>query len=235
MDGDLDLVAGVSDEAPAALRNNGDGTWRVLRPFAGVVGLRAFAWADLDGDGDADAALLDAAGKVHVFENRQAGQFRELPAPDGLGDVMALTLGDVNADGVLDLVTLGGDGAVRRTSARRAADRLRLDAANRRGSGGQAVSGPSPWEQTQVAAWSDRPQGVSPGTFRVFLADLDNNGALDIVASGGGSVRVWLADAKRTFGRCAAVPDADVTGVVDLERRWPARSDRPRRRNVRSG
>ncbi len=52
MDGDLDIIVGVNGGPPVALRNNGDGTWRRLQPFGGVTGLRAFAWGDLDRDGD---------------------------------------------------------------------------------------------------------------------------------------------------------------------------------------
>ena len=74
MDGDLDLIVGVRGAAPVVLRNNGDGTWRQLQPFAGVVGLRAFAWGDVDGDGDPDAVLLGERGDLHVFENRQGGR-----------------------------------------------------------------------------------------------------------------------------------------------------------------
>lgn len=210
MDGDLDIVVGVRDGPPVVLRNNGDG-WRKLNPFDTVDGLRDFVWGDLDGDGDADAALLDAAGSIHVFENLQAGQFRELPPAAGLGTVIALTLGDVNADGLLDIVTLDFAGAVRRMSVR---------GANGPGSGGSVgpvLLGPVPWEQTQLISWADRPRTGSPGTYRIFLADLDNNGALDIVASGGGLVRVWLADAKGAFQPLAGVPDADVTGVIDLD------------------
>ena len=85
MDGDVDLVVGVNGAAPLALRNNGDGTWRQLHPFAGVVDLRGFVWGDFDGDGDPDAALLDAQGVLHVFENRQAGEFREMPKPADAG------------------------------------------------------------------------------------------------------------------------------------------------------
>ena len=62
MDGDVDLVVGVKGAAPLVLRNNGDGTWRQLHPFGGVVDLRGFVWGDFDGDGDPDAALLDAQG-----------------------------------------------------------------------------------------------------------------------------------------------------------------------------
>ena len=44
------------------LRNNGDGTFAVQEPFGQTARVRGFVWADLDGDGVPDAALLDAAG-----------------------------------------------------------------------------------------------------------------------------------------------------------------------------
>ena len=78
-DGDLDIVLGTKDGLPLVLRNNGDGTFVDMRPFAGVSGLMGFAWADLDADGDPDAALIDGAGKLHVFSNERQGQFRERP------------------------------------------------------------------------------------------------------------------------------------------------------------
>ena len=102
MDGDLDIIVGVSDGPPLVLRNNGDGTWHRLQPFAGVVGLRAFAWGNLDGDGDPDAALLDAQGNLHLFRNRQGGRFEPMEGPAGLGHLVAFALGDVNGDGVLE-------------------------------------------------------------------------------------------------------------------------------------
>ena len=87
MDGDLDIVVGVRAAPPVVLRNNGDGTWRTVQPFAGVEGLRSFGWGDLDGDGDPDAALVatgkDAGpGALHVFANLQAGQFQRINGPD---------------------------------------------------------------------------------------------------------------------------------------------------------
>ena len=36
-------------------------------------------------DGAPDAALLDAAGKLHVFANDRSGQFSVWPVPDNLG------------------------------------------------------------------------------------------------------------------------------------------------------
>ena len=45
-DGDLDIVLGSPDGVPVVLRNNGDGTFLDIRPFAGVSGVRQLAWAD---------------------------------------------------------------------------------------------------------------------------------------------------------------------------------------------
>jgi hypothetical protein len=42
-DGDLDIVLGASNGVPTVLRNNGDGTFLPIQPFAGVSGLRGFA------------------------------------------------------------------------------------------------------------------------------------------------------------------------------------------------
>ena len=71
------------------LRNNGDGTWRrssSRSPARSAV--RAFAWADLDRDADPDAVFLDAAGALHVFVNRQAGEFARVADLAGPADVV---------------------------------------------------------------------------------------------------------------------------------------------------
>jgi Tfp pilus assembly protein PilF len=78
-DGDLDIVLGSKDSIPTVLRNNGDGTFLAIHPFAGITGAVGFAWADLDGDGNPDAAIIDGAGRLHVFMNERQGQFRERP------------------------------------------------------------------------------------------------------------------------------------------------------------
>ena len=67
------------------LRNNGDGTFVSCRPFEGATDLRDFAWADFDGDGDPDAALLDARGGSGSISNERAGRFQSRPNPEGLG------------------------------------------------------------------------------------------------------------------------------------------------------
>jgi Tfp pilus assembly protein PilF len=198
MDGDLDLIVGVRGAEPLVLRNNGDGTWRQLRPFSGVAGMRAFVWADLDGDGDPDAALVGEAGDVHVYENRQGGEFREMQGLSGLSGVIALGLGDSNADGAFDLVALDQSGVIRRLT-----------------------YGQAGWEQHTLATSADRIDPKDAGTYGVFLADLDNNGAIDLIVSGGGRSHVWLGDDTNTLhpfaAADAALQDVNVFGVVDLD------------------
>ncbi len=102
--------------APTVLRNNGDDTFLEIHPFNGVSGLQGFAWADLDADGDPDAALIDGAGKLHVFSNERQGQFRERSLPANLPPVRAINVADINSDGVLDLLAVQADGIIIRLS-----------------------------------------------------------------------------------------------------------------------
>ncbi len=194
MDGDVDLVAGVRGAAPIVLRNNGDGTWAQLKPFAGVTGLRAFAWGDVDGDGDPDAVLVGDKGDLHVFENRQAGEFREMPAPPSSGAVIAVAVGDVNADGALDLVSLDTNGVVRRTSRR-----------------------DGTWQSEPIAQWPSEIDAGQVGAYRLFLEDFDNNGALDVAVSGGGRTRIWTRSSPVAVeSDVFAVLDLNNDGVLDL-------------------
>src|SRR5262249_5133739 len=193
MDGDLDLVVGVNGDEPVGLRHNGGGKWRTMYLFTGVTGLRGFVWGDLDGDGDPDAALLDADGNLHLFENHQSGEFGPMSGPGGLGQLVAITLGDVDSDGVLDLVTLDRNGVIRRSS--------------------RLATG---WTGQQLADWPERPPDLAAGDARLLLADLDNNGALDIVASGGGRSRILLGTGGNEFRPLNAVADAEIFSVADL-------------------
>ena len=193
MDGDLDVVLGMTAGPPVALRNNGNGTWMMTPAFAGVAGVRAFAWADLDRDGDPDAAMLDGAGDLHLFANRQAGDFQRLPSPADREDLVALAVGDVNADGTLDLVTLDASGAIRRAS--------------------QTAAG---WNEEDLTTWPLPAGARTAGGYRLFLADLDNNGGVDLVASGAGGAAAWLSDEQGQWQALASAPAADIFGALDL-------------------
>ena len=73
-DGDLDVVMGSKEGAPLVLRNNGDGTFTAIHPFANVVGVQGFAWADFNGDGNPDAAIIDGAGALARLYERSRGK-----------------------------------------------------------------------------------------------------------------------------------------------------------------
>jgi tetratricopeptide (TPR) repeat protein len=183
-DGDLDIVLGAKDGVPTVLRNNGDGTFLPIHPFAGISGLSGFAWADLDGDGNPDAAIIDGAGRLHVFMNLRQGQFRERPLPPGLPSVKAVAVADANNDGILDLVAVQADGAIIRISDK---------------DEGQS------WETAEIAKVPNA-SGYLAGEVRLHDADLDNNGALDLFLSpitstpgGAAEALAWLGDANGSF------------------------------------
>ena len=170
-DGDLDIVLGSQQGDPTVLRNNGDGTFLDIHPFTGTSGLAGFAWADLDQDGDPDASLLDSAGVLAVFSNERQGQFSKRSLPSNFPTVNAINVGDINWDGGFDLVILQTDGTLTRLSDKD------------HGAG---------WEQAEVGRVGTYPK--VPGSLRI--ADVDNNGGLDVVLLASqpvGSV-VWLSE-----------------------------------------
>src|SRR6202050_5366332 len=182
-DGDLDIVLGSNEGLPIVLRNNGDDTFLPIHPFAGISGVRGFAWADFDGDGNPDAAIIDGAGRLHVFMNERQGQFKERPLPAGLPVVKAMAIADANNDGVLDLLAVQADGAI-----------VRISDKNYRES----------WDTAEIARVPDADRNLV-GDVRLHVADLDNNGALDLFlaptkpVSGAAGALIWLGDDKGSF------------------------------------
>ncbi len=166
MDGDLDLVLGAGQGRASVLRNNGDGTFTEVPVFEGATDLRDFAWADLDADGDPDAALLDARGGLLIYSNERAGRFTTRPVPEELGTLAALAVTDLNGDGIMDLLAMRPDGTV-------------LGILDRED--GHA------WEVGEVV---DSPGSVGNAP-RLLVADMDNNGAADLI--GWGSSGGWMA------------------------------------------
>jgi Flp pilus assembly protein TadD len=195
MDGDLDLVLGPPAGSPLGLRNNGDGTFTKIDLFAGLTGLRSFVWGDLDADGDPDAAFIDQRGTLSVQINQRGGAFQAIGLPQGLTHVLAVEVADVNRDGVLELVLLQADGKVQRLSA--------------------PVSG-NTWELTEIARWSDLPGDAEVAMAHLMVADLDNNGGLDLVASVPGVGRVWLQDTQGDFQSLSTRLSGPLFAVVDL-------------------
>lgn len=199
-DGDLDVVMGAATGLPTVLRNNGDGTFAVVHPFAGVSGLRGFVWADLDGDGNPDASLIDGSGHLHVFINLRAGQFKERPLPAGLPETKAVATADVNNDGILDLLAVQADGKIVALSDK---DEGRN------------------WEVISLVTVPDSATFLKDDV-RLRVADLDNNGALDLMLArvSGSSTQngalIWLGDGKGKFNAIQAQLPPNIFDAADL-------------------
>ena len=184
-DGDLDIVLGSSSYK--VLRNNGDGSFVQINPFPGASAIKDFAWGDLDADGDPDVALIDGADTLHVFSNERQGSFTERAVPV-ISGVQAVQVGDINNDGVLDLVIANKFGMVSALSDKD------------HGAG---------WEASTLAVPKDNP-AFSDG-FILRMADLDNNGGLDLLC--GSDIRLSDEQGKLQGLKDLAQPILDVADV----------------------
>ncbi|MGP0065122.1 MAG: FG-GAP-like repeat-containing protein, partial [Isosphaeraceae bacterium] len=191
MDGDLDLVLGAVKGRVSVLRNNGDGTFTEVPAIEEATDLRDFAWTDLDGDGDPDASLLDARGGLRIDTNERAGRFRPRIGPEGLGTLAALSVADLNRDGVMDLLAMREDGTVLRISDR---------------DDGHA------WDVFEVV----RSPGAVGNAPRLLVADLDNNGAADLIGWGSSGGWIAIADQEGGFRTLTAPVGLSVFAVADL-------------------
>jgi Tfp pilus assembly protein PilF len=154
LDGDLDVFLGASGGPPVVMRNNADGSFAIVRPFPSVTSSRDFAAADLDGDGDPDAALVDAAGRLSVWTNERLGHYRPRSVPGVVAQgVSAITAADINRDGQMDLLVLRNDAVVVQLSDR---------------------NDGREWQTSEVV------KGQA-GARSLITADFDNNGALDVL------------------------------------------------------
>jgi Flp pilus assembly protein TadD len=179
-DGDLDVVVGTATGLPSVLRNNGDGTFLPIHPFTAISGIQQFVWADFNGDGNPDAALIDGLGRLHVFLNERSANFRELAMPAGLPAVRAIATGDLDHSAPMALLAVGADGLIRSLSLPEEGDQ---------------------WKVAQIAAVPDAASRLG-GQVRLLVADLDNNGAFDLLLVSPLkpiSPAIWLQGATGSF------------------------------------
>ncbi len=184
-DGDLDIVLGSTQSTTIVLRNNGDGTFTTTQPFGSVSGITDFAWADLDADGDPDAALIDSSNRLHVFSNERQGQFTNRSVPIS-SPIRAISVLDLNNDGVLDLAVVQNDGTIMRLSDK-----------------------DHGWESAEVVNTNEQ---LGASVLRV--ADLDNNGGLDLLLMP--AARIWLNDGNGKFTELNLSFPSSVLDVADL-------------------
>ncbi len=214
LDGDLDVLFGNSgvqfDPAPPneLYLNDGTGTFDDAEPSGlpeDVDGGRDVALADVDSDGDLDLVVANAYGpqgqQNRLYLNDGIGAYGDATAahlPARQDYSAAIALGDVDADGDLDLVF------------------------------GNFYSPPYVGEQNRLylnngsGIFTDVTAAQLPfdndGTEDLALGDVDGDGDLDLaLANSNGQDRLYLNDGSGTFVDVTAAhmpQDADFTNAV---------------------
>jgi hypothetical protein len=101
-EGDLDIVIAPMSGVTVVARNNGDGTFALVRPFADEGGVRAFTWTDVDEDLVPDAIVLSTDGTRRYHLNLRGGLFRTVAETQEMREAAAVGeawgRGRLNAD-----------------------------------------------------------------------------------------------------------------------------------------
>ncbi|RSK25244.1 LamG-like jellyroll fold domain-containing protein [Hymenobacter metallilatus] len=168
-DGDLDLLAPCYNSNSVAVRlNDGSGSFSgSYNPGVGTNPGR-ISLGDLDGDGDLDMAVSNlGSGTVSIRLNSGTGLFAANQEITVSPSPQGITLGDLDSDGDLDLATANFNSSPNGTAS------IRFN------NGSGTFSG-----TTNLALGGDR---YSP-----VLADIDNDGDLDLFVGNNGSTAVEL-------------------------------------------
>ncbi|TVQ04907.1 MAG: hypothetical protein EA359_04930 [Balneolaceae bacterium] len=192
MDGDLDILLARQNGSPLVLRNNGDGSFTEDEPFRGVSDVRNFLWADLTGDGAPEAIMLSVNGTVVTFNNMRGGRFSE--GVTLAENAAAIAVADLNADGQFNIISVDVDGMFVK-------HRYNLRYAE--------------WQSDIIIEQSNT--SIDTGSARLFIADLDNNGALDLILSNAEQTTIWLGDEGRNPVLLDKVLPGGIVNVFDVD------------------
>ena len=192
MDGDLDILLAPREGTPVILRNNGDETFTEVNPFPALENVRQFVWADLVGDGAPEATILMENGDVIAFRNLRGGNF-----DDGYtlaNNAAAISVGDIDADGQFNIISVSNSGDFQSHSFS-----LRY----------------SEWiSEDLISDWNAE---LETGNTNLFIADIDNNGALDLILSTPNLTSIWLGDENRNLVHFSRELPGGVVNIFDVD------------------
>lgn len=223
-DGDLDLALGREAGAPVVLQNNSDGTFSPLEKFSEAMNVRDFLSFDIDEDGDADVVTVDKDENLRYFSNERGGLFKKHDElHKSVYKLMDVDIGDLNNDGRLDLVHVKSNGFATHDLGALAIDvnstgsfDLRLAPSLRSGPADfcSAVSPVGSIGNANTGTAEVHSERISKNcTIRV--ADLDNNGASDIVLANDAETVIYLGKGGGEFEEKTVRISGPVMGIAD--------------------
>lgn len=246
----LDLFAIGQDDRGYLLRNTGTGAFRDATNAARIGdtgGATGALSVDVDHDGDLDL-LLTGGATLRVLRNNMDGSFTEIAAALGLhGAVQDAAFADFNGDGRVDLVAIGADGdrvflnaGVEGFTATALGDgglrggRIAVGDYDNDGAHdvavGRADGTVTLYRNDGRGAFAADSRSPRPGSSRAGKAvaphfvDYDNDGWLDLVVAGGGTLLGYHNDSSRFAPRprvfAGPRPGTDgvpLVGVTDVD------------------
>ena len=217
-DGKPDLViSNFSDGTLSVLKGNGDGTFQMHSDWPANTNPQSVVIADLDNDEKPDVILVNAIGEstngsISVLLGKGDGSFQTpVQYPTSVGTT-SLTVADLNADGIPDVVVANHDTSFVTTGG------INVFLGKGDGTFGASTT-----------------YDLGRGTNSVAVADLNGDGKPDLAVStfdvntipGPGTVTILLGNGDGTFGQFSAyttgrstdslvAADLNADGVIDL-------------------
>lgn len=215
-DGDMDLIASDGQADLGWIRNNGDMTFAAMPELLEAAGVVDVRLVDFDNDADVDLVTLDRTGHLVAWKNQRNGVYSASDISKDAGRT-AVAVGDLDRDGKFDLVSIDRSGTLM-LSTWQASDAWKETELASLTQGAAPAKGSTAAEPpTAEKPDSGKPDSEMPTAF-LAVADMDNNGAVDIVASSDAGTHLWLQDAAGSLKSIDSVVDLQGRAVVDFDR-----------------